>query len=263
MTNARRCVFYRTLAIVDDPISGSDVRPAKLLQAFRQLGYDVDVVAGPAAVRKRAIEEVKQKILDGVRYDFLYAEPPTTPILLNESHHLPAHPLLDYRFLTFCHSRGVPTILFYSDVQWRLADYAKRIGSPKYLAALPFFHLDLFVYRIVVDAFLVPDRRMLEQIAGWASEKPNWASIPGFDPLEMPPTRQPVTAGAPLRLFYVGGVTPPVYDLMPLLEGSAWASSHGVSHELTICCRQSEWQRRCTTGLAWNCSSSIRGMTLR
>ncbi|HEY8865158.1 MAG TPA: hypothetical protein VIO37_13490 [Candidatus Dormibacteraeota bacterium] len=244
MTSAPRCVFYRTLAMVDDPISGSDVRPAKLLQAFRQLGYDVDVVAGPAGVRKQAIERVKQNILDGVRYEFLYAEPPTTPILLNESHHLPTHPFADYGFLSFCHSHRIPIVLFYCDVQWRLPDYPKRIGWAKYLAALPFFHLDLYVYRKVVDALLVPDLGMLRQIAGWASEKPNWASIPGFDPLEMPPAAQPVAAGAPLRLFYVGGVTPPVYDLTPLLQGSAWAASHGVSHELTICCRQAEWLRR-------------------
>jgi len=31
---------------------------------------------------------------------------------------------------------------------------------------------------------------------------------------------------------------------MPLLRGSAWAASHGLSHELTICCRQPEWLRR-------------------
>jgi glycosyltransferase involved in cell wall biosynthesis len=42
----------------------------------------------------------------------------------------------------------------------------------------------------------------------------------------------------------VGGTNPPVYDLTPLLRGSAHASGHGVSHELTICCRQAEWQRR-------------------
>jgi glycosyltransferase involved in cell wall biosynthesis len=223
---------------------GSDVRPAKLLQAFRQLGYEVDVVAGPAGIRRRAVEDVKQKILAGVQYEFLYAEPPTTPIPLNESHHLPTHPVMDYRFLTFCHSSRIPIILFYCDVQWRLPDYPRQIGWAKYLAALPFFHLDLFVYRRVVDALLVPDLGMLEHVAGWASEKPHWASIPGFDPLEMPPERRPVAPGEPLRFFYVGGVTPPVYDLTPLLQGSALASSHGLSHQLTICCREAEWERR-------------------
>jgi glycosyltransferase involved in cell wall biosynthesis len=244
MTSERRCIFYRTRAIVDDAVSGSDLRPAKLLLAFRQLGYAVDVVAGPAAARKQAIGKVKQEISAGARYDFLYAEPPTTPVLLNEPHHFPTHPLLDYRFIAFCHSRAIPIVLFYCDVQWRLPDYPRRIGWPKYLGMLPFFHLDLLFYRRYVDAFLVPDRGMLPQIAGWVSNRPNWASMPGFDPAETPLRRDPRAEGEPLRLFYVGGISPPVYDLTPLLRGSAHASSHGVSHELTICCREAEWQHR-------------------
>jgi glycosyltransferase involved in cell wall biosynthesis len=215
-----------------------------MLDAFRQLGYDVDVVAGTAPDRARAARDVKQKILSGAKYDFVYAEPPTTPILLSESHHVPTHPLLDYSFFTFCHSRGIPVVLFYRDVQWRLPDYPNRIGWAKYLVLLPFFHLDLLVYRRVVDALLVPDPGMLAQIAPWASKKPNWVSSPGFDPLEVPPRRGPVEAGAPIRLFYVGGVSPPVYDLAPLLEGLAWATRHGLAVELTICCREADWQHR-------------------
>src|SRR4029077_16899632 len=61
------------------------------------------------------------------------------------------------------------------------------------------------------------------------------------------PPRQPAADGSGLRLFYVGGVTPPVYDLTPLLEGSAWASSHDLTHPLTICCREADWQRRPAT----------------
>jgi glycosyltransferase involved in cell wall biosynthesis len=244
MTNGRRIIFYRTRAMVDDAMSGSDLRPAKLLQAFRELGFRVDVVAGSAAARKQAMVEVKREIQAGARYDFLYAEPPTTPIVLNEPHHFPTHPMLDYRFFAFCHARAIPIVLFYCDVQWRLPGYAARVGWPKYLVMLPFFHLDLLVYRRVVDAFLVPHRLMLPQIAGWVSKRPSWASFPGFDPAETPPAREPLAAGAPRRLFYVGGVSPPVYDLTPLLRGSAFASSHGANHELTICCREAEWQHR-------------------
>ena len=247
VTEARRILFYRTLAIDPEPKVGSDVRPAKLLQAFRQLGYEVDVVAGAAAERKRAIDEVRRKDASGFTYDFLYAEPPTTPIPLNESHHLPLHPLIDYRFLAFCHARGIPVVLFYSDVQWRLPDYPRRIGWAKYLAAWPFFQLDLLVYRRVVDALLVPHIGMLSRVAGWAAQKPHWASIPGFDPLETPAPPMAKIGKMPLRLFYVGGVTPPVYDLSPLLRGSAFAAAKGLRHELTICCREPDWARHPAT----------------
>ncbi|HYM66947.1 MAG TPA: glycosyltransferase [Patescibacteria group bacterium] len=236
-------MFYRTVAIDDNAMAGSGMRPARLLDAFRRLGYEVDVVAGPASARKAAARAVRRKINSGVAYDFVYAEPPTTPVLLNEKHHLPTHPLMDYRFLSFCHSRGIPLVLFYCDVQWRLPDYPRRIGWAKYLAALPFFHLDLAVYRRIVDALLVPHLGMLPQIARWTAGKPSWASIPGFDPLETPPRHAPTDPNAPLRLFYVGGVTPPVYDLGPLLAGSALAASRGVQHAVTICCHEAEWAR--------------------
>lgn len=240
----QRCIFYRTLPMVDDPLVGSDVRPSKLYKAFVRLGYDVELVAGFAAERKRAFARVKARVEAGEKFDFLYAEPPTTPVPLNEPHHLPTHPFMDYEFLMFCHENEIPIVLFYCDVQWRLPGYAARVGWWKYLASLPFFHLDLMVYRRLVDALLVPDLGMLRQVSGWATSKTHWASIPGFDSTENTPLRLAMPADAPLRLLYVGGVTPPVYDLTPLLEASAWAKNQGVRHELTLCCRQPEWEQR-------------------
>lgn len=238
-----RCIFYRTLTVDPSSSRGSDLRPAKLLQAFRDLGYDVDVVDGPVAVRKQAADRVMRRIQSGARYQFVYAEPPTTPLALNEPHHLPIHPFMDYRFLAFCHAQGVPVILFYCDVQWRLPQYSAQVGRTKYLAALPFFHLDLSIYRRIVDVLLVPNEGMLRLMPKWAGEKRHAVSIPGFDPLErsLPRDDRP---GSVLRLFYVGGVQPPVYDLLRLLRGSARASEAGVKHELTICTRESEWRRR-------------------
>jgi len=244
MTNARRLILHRTRAIDDEAKSGSGLRPAKLLRAFRQLGYEVDVVAGTARVRKQAMQEVKRRLESGVRFVFLYAEPPTTPILIDEPHHFPTHPLLDYGFFAYCRSRGVPVVLFYRDVHWRLPEYRSRVGLAKYLVMLPFFHLDLFVYRKLVDALLVPHRAMLAKISGWTSSRRVWASPPGFDPDETPPQRSSEQAEGPLRLFYVGGVEPPVYDLVPLLRSSHWARSHGLDHRLTICTREAEWKRR-------------------
>ena len=243
MNERRQIVFYRTLPIDPDSKSGSGVRPVRLLDAFRRLGYDVEVVAGRAPERKRAMREVEQKLQSGVRYDFLYAEPPTTPVPLNETHHLPVHPLMDYRFLMRCHSSGVPVALFYRDVQWRLPHYPRSVGWPKYAFMLPFFHADLAVYRRCVDAWLVPDLGMRARIAPWLAGRPVWASPPGFDETEAPSARVARSAGAPLRLFYVGGIEPPVYDLLPLLRGMSSAVKGGIGCELTICCRQAEWAR--------------------
>src|ERR1700674_4484429 len=170
VTEARRIVFYRTLAIDPESRTGSGVPPAKLLEACRQLGYSVDVVAGPARERRRAAREVRQKVSTGTRYDFLYAEPPTTPIMLNEPHHLPTHPLLDYRLFGFCHSRGIPVVLFYCDVQWTVPDYRRRVGAPRVLGARPFFYLDLRAYSRLADILLVPEAGYLKRISRWISD---------------------------------------------------------------------------------------------
>jgi len=241
MTEQRRCIFYRPYLLDEDSRSGSGMRPAAMLQAFRQLGYRVDVVAGRAAERKRLAREVRSRLAAGVRYDFLYGEPPSTPTLLTEPHHVPTHPLVDYGLLYACRSRHVPVLLFYRDVHWRLPEYRRTVGWLKYLVLLPFFHLDLLAYRRLTDALLVPDVRMLPRIARWAQTKPHWTSVPGFDSTE---TMHPHDdAGSAPRLFYVGGVEPPVYDLNPLLRGSAAAIAAGIPHTLTICARKPEWDR--------------------
>jgi glycosyltransferase involved in cell wall biosynthesis len=49
--------------------------------------------------------------------------------------------------------------------------------------------------------------------------------------------RLPSTSGGPLSLFYVGGVTPPLYDLKPIFD--AVRNTDNVT--LTICCREKEW----------------------
>ncbi|HEX9363012.1 MAG TPA: glycosyltransferase [Candidatus Dormibacteraeota bacterium] len=242
MSPERRCIFYRPSPLDEDSRSGSGMRPASMLRAFRQLGYEVDVVAGRAVDRRKLAHNVRSKLNSGVRYEFLYAEPPTTPTLLTEPHHIPTHPLMDYMLLLACRSHRVPVVLFYCDVHWRLPHYRRRVGWLKYLALLPFFHLDLLAYRGLVDALLVPDARMLRRIASWAPRKPHWTSMPGFDDGEALHDRHDV-AGAPLRVLYVGGVEPPVYDLIPLLRASAWAVAHGADHTVTICSREPEWIR--------------------
>ena len=241
MTPQRRCIFYRPYPLDESSRSGSGMRPAAMLRAFRQLGYEVDVVAGRAAERKRLARDVRGRLASGVRYDFLYAEPPSTPTLLTEPHHLPTHPLTDYGLLLACRSHRVPVLLFYRDVHWRLPDYRRTVGWPKYLVLRPFLELDLVAYRRLTDALLVPDERMLPRIARWAAAKPHWTSPPGFDSAETLHARH--DDGGPPRLFYVGGVEPPVYDLMPLLRGSAAAIAAGVKHTLTICARKPEWAR--------------------
>lgn len=42
----KRCIFHVPNKIEETGISGSQVHPPKMLEAFRALGYEVDVVMG-------------------------------------------------------------------------------------------------------------------------------------------------------------------------------------------------------------------------
>ena len=72
-TESKRCIYHYPGEIIASGI-GSALRPYKMLEAFIQLGYEVDVVSGSSAERKRIMKQIRRKICSGVKYDFLYAE---------------------------------------------------------------------------------------------------------------------------------------------------------------------------------------------
>ena len=94
----KRMIFHVPNYIDLEAKSGSNIRPIKMINAFKEIGYDVDVVMGYASERKSKIKEIKNNIKNGVKYDFLYSESSTMPTLLTEKNHLPTHPFLDFSF---------------------------------------------------------------------------------------------------------------------------------------------------------------------
>lgn len=79
----------------------------KMIEAFKECGYEVVVVEGYGKERKRQIKEIKSNILKGVKYDFLYSESSTMPTLLTEKNHLPLYPFLVFHFLRFARNMGL------------------------------------------------------------------------------------------------------------------------------------------------------------
>ena len=103
-----RLIFHIPLKIDRNDPSASQIRPQKLMAAFTELGWEMDVVEGRGRDRKRQIAAIKRKIRQGVHYDFCYSESSTMPTLLTEPHHLPTYPCLDFGFLAFCKRHGIP-----------------------------------------------------------------------------------------------------------------------------------------------------------
>lgn len=232
-------IFHHPLPICEEGATGSEIRPYRMLRAFRELGYEVDVVAGRAAERQRAMAQVRARMAEGKRYAFLYAESATMPTPLAEPHHLPLHPVMDLAFFRWVRQQGVPIGLFYRDVYWRFPQYQESVVWWKRWPAVAFYWADWLGYRQWVDHLFLPSTRMGEALpTPWPPERLS-ALPPGCDPQDVVDAqagRNP--ADNTVRLFYVGGVTPPYYDLRPMLE--AVAALPGVS--LTLCCREGEWR---------------------
>lgn len=221
-------IFHIPLQIDTDRPSASQIRPRRLMEAFVQEGYAVDVVEGSGRQRRKQIASIKRKIRQGIRYDFLYSESSTMPTLLTESHHLPTYPFLDFGFFRFCKNHHIPIGLFYRDIYWNFinkgVDWKQRV-------ARYFYRYDLFRYRHLLDVLFLPTSDMLQHIPfhfhGRVVQLPSGSSCLPI---------QHVSSSSDLEIFYVGGLGGD-YDLRALVK--AVAVTPNV--HLTLCCRTDDW----------------------
>lgn len=117
-------VLYITHVDMKDCSSGSSVRPIKILNAFNELGWQVDIVAGfsnPANIpaRTATVRKFIKKLKTESDYDFCYIEPPAGPMFT------PA----DLSLMKLVHKKKIPTAIFYRDAYWKLADWFKNCTS--------------------------------------------------------------------------------------------------------------------------------------
>lgn len=223
-----RVIFHIPICLNPDDPSASQIRPRRMVDTFRSLGYEVDVVQGYGAQRRRQIAAIRKKIKKGIHYDFLYSESSTMPTLLTERHHLPLFPTLDFSFFAFCRRHSIRVGLFYRDIHWQ---FINRNADWKQRVARHFYFFDLYAYRRWVDVLFLPSLEMLAHIPFTFPR--TVLSLPsgcGTTPVQVQPHDG-------LTIFYVGGVSGN-YDLRPLLE--AVARVDGV--RLTLCCRSDDWE---------------------
>lgn len=224
-----RIIFHIPIRIDRTDPSASQIRPQKLMAAFTELGYEVDVVEGCAAERRRRIAAIKRNIRQGVRYEFLYSESSTMPTLLTGRHHLPTHPFLDFGFFRFCKRHGIPIGLFYRDIYWRFIN--KGANLKQRVAAL-FYRYDLMQYRRLLSVLFLPTLRMQRYVPG--QFRCQVMELPSGCPYK--PLDRKGHQGL-IELFYVGGVGGD-YDLRSLVR--AVADLDGI--HLTLCCRLYDWE---------------------
>lgn len=239
----RKCIFHIPNKIDKNGNSASQIRPKKMAQAFRNIGYDVDVIMGYGAERKKMIDKIKRKICNGEKYDFLYSESSTMPTLLTEKNHLPLYPRLDFSFFSFCKKNGIPIGLFYRDIFWKFPEYKYKVSIIKYFIAILAYKYDLTQYNKILDKFYLANEKVIDYINYRNLRKKSDILFPGAECKKKILLEKNIyynyffTNNNILSLFYVGGIGGN-YKFIKLLEGIydlKWI-------KLTICCRQDEWE---------------------
>lgn len=236
----KKCIVYIPYRLEEKGQGARMIRPRKMAQAFTAIGYETELIAGVSAERRKRIRALKKRIRGGETFDFLYMETLTEPTLLTDPHHLPTHPFLDYGFLKFIRSRGIPIGMFYCDLFWKFSFYGTGLPAWKKQSALLCYRYDLRQYEKLLDIFYCPNAEAYPRKLG--SEKLGKIArvlLPGADDLPAPfgGPRARDFAERPLTVFYVGGITRH-YRIEELLKAIAMAP--GV--RLILCCRAEEWE---------------------
>lgn len=226
-------IFHHPHPLLNEPRTGSQIRPKQMLRAFRELGFEVIEVSGFTDERVPVMRDLTRDVGNGRQFEFCYSESVTSPTALSDPRHLPVHPFADPVFFRSLRKQGIPVGLFYRDVHWRFSQYRESVSTVKRAVANVFYRYDLSWYAKTVDIVYVPDMGMTSSIPGstrfefhplppGSNKDADWVTGHGDD--------------RPLRLVYIGSVSPPHNDISPLLR--VLSSTSGI--ELTISCPERE-----------------------
>ena len=236
-----KCIYHIPIPLDPNAKSASGIRPQKMLQAFKDIGYDVIVVSGYARERKKAFDEIKRQVANGEKFEFLYSESSTMPTILTEPNHMPTHPFVDFALFRFCKKHGIKIGLFYRDIYWKFDIYREKISRLKYLVAILAYKYDLLQYGFTLEKLYVPSKRVYDYLKNKKLQDKLDTLPPGCDECNVPKNLVEMKRDFfidPLHIFYVGGLGGH-YQIAELLR----AVSELDYCEITVCCRKCDWEK--------------------
>lgn len=232
----KKMIFHIPMQIDNNLQSGSQIRPQKMIQAFENIGFDVDIVKGYVNQRKQQISKIKQSIRDGIKYEFIYSESSTVPTALTQKNHLPIAPFLDFDFFKFCKENNIKIGLFYRDIHWRFEQYIENISFLKRKLAELFYKYDLKQYKKYVDILYLPSKQMYEYVP-IDFNKEIIALPPAMQKKEFISKKHKGS----INFIYVGGLGT-LYDLTLFAKTTTFIQDTIFS----LCVREREWKHNKT-----------------
>ncbi|MBB1350266.1 glycosyltransferase [Pseudoalteromonas sp. SG45-3] len=234
---SKNMIFHHPLPLNYQATSASGIRPIKMLNAFKSLGYKVDLVTGYSAERKKCIKKIKNNIEKGLEYDFVYSESSTMPTILTDRYHLPLNPLLDFGFFKFCKRQNIKIGLFYRDIYWAFEGYGNDLNLLKIATAKLAYKYDLKNYNKYLTKLYLPSLEMGKYVP-IVNGKIFEALPPGSDSNNHFDADANLSSSEDekLNIFYVGGMSEH-YQMHLLFK----VVSQFPKIILTICTRENEW----------------------
>jgi glycosyltransferase involved in cell wall biosynthesis len=201
--------------------SGSSVRPQRIYEAFKKLGYDVSLLSGQQNRKRERWSKVFKKFLEIRKNmpDFCYVEPPSGP-LFNFCDHL---------LLIYLKLKGVPIGLFYRDAYWLSVD-RWHIKGAKQFFLIRMYKFDLFLFKRVCKIVYFPSQTMADMF-----HLPHKGILPPAGIEFVNPSHQRTN-----RAIYVGGLSL-FYGTDTMLK--AFEIINDKLHKnikLTVICREKE-----------------------
>lgn len=227
-----KIIFHYPLPLNYRSSSASGIRPVKMLNAFKNSGYDIDIISGYSKHRILSINKIKKNIRSGVEYKFIYSESSTMPTLLTDKHHYPLHPHVDFSFFSMAYKNRIPIGLFYRDIYWLFPIFKKKLSFFKRMVSSFFYRYDLYQYDKYVTKLYLPSKEMAQYIK--INDKYKFDFLPPGHDVKSCQVR---SYDSKISLLYVGGISQH-YQMHKLFE----VLLKFPNIDLTVCTREDEWK---------------------
>lgn len=210
--------------------SGSAVRPFRMLEAFKNLGYDVKVLEG--ATGKKNIKQRRKNVKATIKWiqnhdvDICYVEPPSGPFFCT----------LDLKLLTILKKKKIPIGLFYRDAYWKFPNFVYTKGFKEKVKAKIICKMqkrDWKVFENTCKCIYFPSGLLASYFV-----KDDILTLPPGCQLEK---NEKARENNNLKsAIYVGGATEQ-YGIYLLLDSFNRINANGLKVQLICVCPKNEW----------------------
>jgi glycosyltransferase involved in cell wall biosynthesis len=232
-------LLYYPFQIAEHANSGSKLRPKEMHQAFinwgEQNGIEILLLSGSSDKRAELFERWQSEgKLNNLL--FCYMENQTIPLWLTDQGHIPKKPFIDTKVMNFLRRNDIPVGVFYRDVYWKFNELYPLKGLKKTIMQMVYRMEERF-YEKYCDIIFLPSDAM----GSFVDINKKMVSLPpgGNKRIILRNEDEKQLAQG----IYVGGINNEDYGLFLLLDALEIANHNENICELTIVCREDEYQK--------------------